>query len=99
MKFSFSTKGWNDRSLQELEETAVSLGFTGIELHNVHNDIFTKKDGAFSGSRSRETVRELYRKHLSIPCIDACEDIGNPAQAENAKAEIAQFFQDSDIAG
>ena len=93
MNFSFSTKGWNDKSFQEFEDVAVSLGFSGIELHNVHNDLFTKKDGNFYGAKSKETMRELFRKHLSIPCIDACEDIGNPVSAENAKAEIRECME------
>ena len=93
MNLSFSTKGWTEASFEDFVAAAESMGFSGIELHNVHNGLFAKKDGAFTAARSRETARELFRKHLTIPCIDACEDIGNAAHVEEAKKEIRECLE------
>ena len=45
MKLSFSTKGWHGISFDEFCGAAEDLGFKGIELHNIHNRLFTDKDG------------------------------------------------------
>ena len=47
MKLSFSTKGWHGRSFDDFCQIAKDMKFEGIELHNIHNPLFTEKDGAF----------------------------------------------------
>ncbi len=74
MKLSFSTKGWHDSRFENFCDIANDLGFEGIELHNIHNRLFTDKDGAFHDYAAAATVRRLYERKLTIPCIDAiCE--------------------------
>ena len=41
MKLSFSTKGWHNRSFEDFCEIAKNFGFEGIELHNIHNPLFS----------------------------------------------------------
>ena len=77
MKLSFSTKGWHNNSFNEFCDTAVDLGFGGIELHNVKNRLFTDKDGAFQDYTAAATARSLYEKNLQIPCIDVLCDIAS----------------------
>ena len=48
MKLSFSTKGWHGLSFAEFCDAAQELGFEGIELHNVHNPLFTDKTAPFT---------------------------------------------------
>lgn len=88
MKLSFSTKGWHDSSFEEFCKTAEELKFQGIELHNIHNRLFTDKDGAFHDYVAAATVRKLYEKKLQIPCIDSIGDPADPAQKESIIAEI-----------
>ncbi len=90
MKFSFSTKGWHGRSFEEFCEIAEEMGFSGIELHNIHNPLFTDKNGAFHGYAAAATVRKLYEKKLQIPCIDAICDPGDADSKENALSELRQ---------
>ena len=47
MKLAFSTKGWHNSTFDDFCEIAKDLKFQGIELHNIHNRLFTDKDGAF----------------------------------------------------
>lgn len=88
MKLSFSTKGWHNSSFEEFCETAEELKFQGIELHNIHNRLFTDKDGAFHDYAAAATVRKLYEKKLQLPCIDSIGDPADPAQKESTAAEI-----------
>ena len=84
MKLSFSTKGWHNNTFDEFCDIANELKFKGIELHNIHNRLFTDKDGAFHDHTAGATVRKLYEKKLSLPCIDTiCNPADKAAQAES----------------
>lgn len=88
MKFSFSTKGWHNISFEEFCDIAKDLKFEGIELHNIYNPLFTDKDGAFHDYTAAATVRKLYEKKLSIPCIDTICNIGDIKQKDKCVEEI-----------
>ena len=83
MKLSFSTKGWHNSTFDEFCDIAKDLKFSGIELHNIHNRLFTDKDGAFHDYAAAKTVRKLYEMKLSIPCIDTICNLAD----ENTKSE------------
>ncbi len=90
MKLSFSTKGWHNSSFEDFCEIAKDLKFKGIELHNIHNRLFTDKDGAFHDYTAAATVRKLYEMKLELPCIDT---ICNPAD-ENTQEESLKEIND-----
>ncbi len=89
MKLSFSTKGWHNTDFDGLCATATELGFNGIELHNIHNSLFTDKDGPFREHTSRQTVRRLFEAGLSLPCIDTVCNPSMASEAETAAEEIS----------
>ena len=86
MKLSFSTKGWHNSTFDDFCDIANDLKFQGIELHNIHNRLFTEKDGAFHDYAAAKTVRKLYEKKLSIPCIDTICNLAD-VSAENESIE------------
>ena len=88
MKLSFSTKGWHNNSFEDFCAIAKDLKFQGIELHNIHNRLFTDKDGAFHDYTAAATVRKLYELKLNIPCIDSICDCGKASEKEDTLAEI-----------
>ncbi|MBQ7740328.1 MAG: AMP-binding protein [Eubacterium sp.] len=88
MKLSFSTKGWYGISFDDFCNTAVDLGFKGIELHNIHNPLFTDKDGAFHDYTANATLRKLYEKKLSLACMDTICDISDTEKAEDTMKEV-----------
>ena len=93
MKLSFSTKGWHGRSFEDFCEIAKDFGFEGIELHNIHNRMFSDQDGAFHDYAAAATVRRLYESRLTLPCIDSvCELSDTPEAVEelNACLKIAK---------
>ena len=95
MKLSFSTKGWHNNTFEEFCEIAKDLNFKGIELHNIHNRLFTDKDGAFHDYTAKKTVRKLYEMELSLPCIDT---ICNPSVKEEQEACVEEIFACIEIA-
>ncbi len=86
MKYSFLTKGWHNNTFDEFCDVAKELKFKGIELHNIHNRLFTDKDGAFHDYTSAQTLRKLFEMKLEIPCIDTiCNLADGSKEAENIK--------------
>ena len=96
MKLSFSTKGWHDRSFDDFCDIAVDLKFQGIELHNIHNELFTEKDGAFHKSAAPKTVRKLYEKKLTIPCIDSICNLADASKKAETVKEISACIDIAD---
>ena len=88
MKFSFLTKGWHDNTFEEFCEVAKELKFKGIELHNIHNRLFTDKDGAFHDYTSAKTVRKLFEMKLELPCIDTICNLADISKKEDNIEEI-----------
>ena len=88
MKFSFSTKGWHDISWQEFVNTAADLSFDGIEIHNLFAPAMAEKSCPADRNAGAATYRALFDRKLSIPCINATNDIADPAVTEIVKAEI-----------
>ncbi len=93
MKLSFSTKGWHGNSFDEFCEIAQNLNFKGIELHNIYNPFFTEKDGAFYDYAANATVRKLYEKKLSLPCIDTICNPCDVTKREETIKEITKCMQ------
>ena len=93
MKLSFSTKGWHNQNFDEFCDIAVDLKFEGIELHNIHNALFTDNDGAFHGYASAATLRKLYEKKLQLPCIDALCNISDTSMSDSAIEEIEKCIE------
>ena len=96
MKLSFSTKGWHNSSFEDFCNIAKELKFQGIELHNIHNHLFTDKDGAFHDYSAAATVRKLYELKLSIPCIDSVCDCGNDKEKDSTLEEIRACIKIAD---
>ena len=60
MKLSFSTRGWIDRSWDELVDLAQRMDFHGIEVYNAQGiQELSGKGGPFHKYDARATVRDL----------------------------------------
>ena len=76
MKLSFSTRGWPGLSFDEMIETAVDMGFSGIEVYNLSNfDGLIDRGGPFHKYNTTATVRRLREMDLTVPCFDTSIDI------------------------
>ncbi len=75
MKLSFSTRGWQELSWQELMESAVDMRFDGIELYNLPKTEMINRGEPFHKYNVPATLRLLKEKQLRIPCLDSSYDI------------------------
>ena len=93
MKFSFMTKGWHQNTFPEFCQIAKELKFKGIELHNIHNRLFTDKDGAFHDYTAGATMRSLYEMKLQIPCIDTICNLADKSKEKENIKEISDCIE------
>lgn len=78
MKLSFSTRGWPKLSWEEMMETALEMGFSGIEVYNLPKfDPMLDRSGPFHKYQAAATVRQLREKKLQIPCFDTSCDLSD----------------------
>ncbi len=76
MRLSFSTRGWADLSWEEMMQTALEMGFSGIEVYNLPKfDPMLDRSGPFHKYQAAATVRQLREKKLQIPCFDTSYDL------------------------
>ncbi len=76
MRLSFSTRGWADLSWEEMMQTALEMGFSGIEVYNLPKfDPMLDRSGPFHKYQAAATVRQLREKKLTIPCFDTSYDL------------------------
>ncbi len=76
MNLSFSTRGWPDLTWEEMIDSALEMGFHGIEVYNLPKfDPMVERGGPFHKYQTAATVRQLKEKKLKIPCFDTSFDI------------------------
>ncbi|MBQ8528339.1 MAG: AMP-binding protein, partial [Clostridia bacterium] len=90
MKLSFSTRGWPGFSFEEMQSTATEMGFSGIEVYNLHAfPELTDKGSPFHKYNTQATARELKSQGLTIPCFDTSCDVSRDTGAvETVKSLI-----------
>ena len=71
MKLAFSTLGCPDFDWSDIYSMAKDLGFQGIEMRGLGDRIFSVKAKPFCPENIEETIRQLKKRHLEIPCLSS----------------------------
>ena len=69
MKISFSTLACPDYSWVDIYSMAKDLGFGGIEIRGLGQDIFAVNARPFTDERLPKTLEKLHALGLEIPCL------------------------------
>ena len=93
MKIAFSTLGCPDFSWPEIYSMAKDLGFDGIEIRGLGDEIFTVKAPPFMPEQLPDTVRLLDRLRLEIPCLSSGSCLKFAHLAEENHAEISAYIE------
>ena len=98
MKLSFSTRGWPGLTWEEMMDTALDMGFAGIEVYNLQKfDPLLDKGGPFHKYQAAATARQLREKQLAIPCFDTSCDISADENAVSTLLELLEVAQNSHV--
>ena len=98
MRLSFSTRGWADLSWEEMMQTALEMGFTGIEVYNLPKfDPMLDRSGPFHKYQAAATVRQLREKKLSIPCFDTSYDLSEDADCVSYLQSLLEVAHNTQV--
>jgi fatty-acyl-CoA synthase len=92
MKIAFSTLGCPDFSWSDIYSMAKDLGFDGIEIRGLGNEIFAVKAQPFTESQLPQTIRKLSELHLEIPCLSSGCCLRFDEKKQENYEEIAQYI-------
>jgi fatty-acyl-CoA synthase len=93
MKLAFSTLGCPDWTWSEIYSMAFDLGYSGIEIRGLGDEIMASRAGPFLPGEIDNTVKELTRLKLSIPCFSSNCVLSAPGGAEASRGEILEYIE------
>ncbi len=70
MKLAFSTKNWKGYSWSDFCCIAQDIGFKGIEIHDIEDDIFSAQNGPLHPDNTPSVRRKLKNMGLEISAVD-----------------------------
>lgn len=91
MKLSFSTLGCPDWSLSEIFSTASDLGYNGIEIRGIADDIYAPKSNVFSAKNIEPLKAKLKTAGLEIPVFSSGAYIIDNPNVESAEFEVKDY--------
>jgi fatty-acyl-CoA synthase len=92
MKLAFSTLGCPNFSWSDIYSMAKDLGFKGIEIRGMGNEISAVRAQPFTESQLPETVKKLSELRLEIPCLTSGCCLKFAENAEKNHAELVQYI-------
>ena len=82
MKYSFSTLGCPDLSMEEVIGFAQVLGYDGLEIRGIEGEMRADRIHAFRPGMQRETIHRMQDAGLSFVCFGASTRFDNPETLE-----------------
>ncbi len=92
MKLAFSTLGCPGFSWPDIYSIAKDFGFSGIELRGLGNDIFSVYAKPFRADNIDNTVEDLKKLHLEIPCLSSGCSLSVPEKSESSIKELLDYI-------
>ncbi len=99
MKIAFSTLGCPDSDWADIYSMAKDLGYDGIEIRGLGNDISAVKSPPFTEAKLPQTLQKLASLHLEIPCFSSGCCLKDAACAEENEREIKEYIALASKAG
>lgn len=88
MKTCFSTLGCPEWTFSEIVSVASDLGFNGVEIRGIQNELYAPAIDAFSPAHLAATRETLNRLSLSIPCLASSCDLNSEDVLDSVKAYV-----------
>jgi len=92
MKLAFSTLGCPNFSWPDIYSMAKDLGYSGIEIRGLGDDIFAVKAQPFTGNMLPHTIKKLASLRLEIPCLSSGCCLKYPDREDENVKEITQYI-------
>ncbi len=92
MKIAFSTLGCPDFDWPDIYSMAKDLGFDGIEIRGLGDDIFAVQAQPFTKAQLPHTIAKLASLHIEIPCLSSGCCLKYADKVEENVTEITQYI-------
>ncbi len=92
MKLAFSTVGCPDFNWSDIYSMAKDLGFQGIEMRGIGNELFSVHAKPFKAENIEQTVANLKKLHLEIPCLSSGCSLKYPEKKAETIAELREYI-------
>ena len=92
MKLAFSTLGCPNFSWPDIYSMAKDLGYSGIEIRGLGDDIFAVKAQPFTENMLPHTIKKLASLRLEIPCLSSGCCLKYPDREDENVKEITQYI-------
>jgi sugar phosphate isomerase/epimerase len=92
MKISFSTLGCPGWSWEDMLSTAKDLGFDGIEIRGIGNELYVPEVKHFSSNNIEQTKKKLSKIGLEIPCLTSACFLFDKVNAEKQINECINYI-------
>ncbi len=99
LKISFSTLACPDFAWSDIYSMAKDLGFDGIEIRGLGNDIFAADAKPFTNEQLPKTIRKLNDLHLEIPCLSSGCCMKFADKLEDNLKEVTKYIDLADKLG
>lgn len=93
MKIAFSTLACPNSSWREIYSMASDVGFDGIEVRGLGEDIHAARAKPFTNGALAKTVEKLARLRLSIPCFSTGCCLKFADRREQNRREITEYIE------
>ncbi len=93
MKISFSTLACPDFSWTEIYSMAKDVGFNGIEIRGIGEEINTVKAKPFRPEKINDTISKLKKLGIEIPCLSCGACLKFADKHDENVEEISQYIE------
>lgn len=93
MKLSFSTKGWANYSWQKLCLAAKEIKYSGIELHSLQCECFSKEGGPLSKENLNKSISKIKSDGIEIACLDSVCNIGDSTAIDENIKTVNKYIE------
>ncbi len=93
MKISFSTLGCPDWSWEDMLSTAKDIGFDGIEIRGIGNELYAPKAKQFALDNIDLTKKKLDKIGIEIPCLTSASYLFDKTNIEKHVREAQDYIE------
>jgi len=93
MKLAFSTLGCPDFSWNDIYSMAKDLGFDGIEIRGLGDEIFAVQAQPFTEPQLSKTIKKLAELRIKIPCLSSGCSLNSSENSLKNHEEILQYIK------
>ena len=93
VKISFSTIACPDFDWSDIYSMAKDLGFDGIEIRGIGDEISAVKAQPFKEDKLAVTLKKLAELRLEIPCLDTGCFLNIESEHDNAIREVTDYIK------